>query len=38
MTTGDNGAFIIQTQGENMNMWNGAGIYSYTKTGKTLRS
>ena len=34
MTTGDNGAFIIQTQGENMNMWNGAGIYSYTKTGK----
>ena len=26
MTTGDNGAFIIQTQG--------AGIYSYTKTGK----
>ena len=25
MTTGDNGAFIIQTQGENMNMWNGAG-------------
>lgn len=34
MTTGDNGAFIIQTQGEDMNMWNGAGIYSYTKTGK----
>lgn len=34
MTTGDNGAFIIQTQGENMNMWNGAGIYSYTKTGR----
>ena len=26
MTTGDNGAFIIQTQGED--------IYSYTKTGK----
>lgn len=34
MTTNDNGTFIIQTQGENMNMWNGAGIYSYTKTGK----
>lgn len=34
MTTGDNGAFIVQTQGEDMNMWNGAGIYSYIKTGK----
>lgn len=34
MTTGDNGVFIIQTQGEDMNMWNGAGIYSYTKTGR----
>lgn len=34
MTTGDNGMFIIQTQGEDMNMWNGAGIYSYTKTGR----
>ena len=35
MTTGDNGAFIIQTQGEDMNMWNGAGIYSYAKAGKS---
>lgn len=34
ITTGDNGAFIAQTQGEDIDMWNGAGIYSYTKTGK----
>ena len=33
ITTGDNGAFIAQTQGEDIDMWNGAGIYSYTKTG-----
>lgn len=38
MTTGDNGMFIIQTQGEDMNMWNGAGTYSYSKTGKNTAS
>ena len=32
ITTGDNGAFIAQTQGEDIDMWNGAGIYSYTNT------
>lgn len=29
-----NGTFSATTQGENVNMWNGTGTYSYSKTGK----
>ena len=38
MTTGDNGAFIIQTQRGKHEHVNGAGIYPTPKPGKTLRS
>lgn len=34
MTTVENGAFVVQTQGTDVDMWNGAGIYTYAKTGK----
>lgn len=38
ITTGENGAFSAQTQGTQVDMWNGTGIYTYAKTGKDTAS
>ncbi len=38
MTTVENGSFVVQTQGAEVDMWNGAGIYTYAKTGKNTAS